>query len=98
MHHTNTSTLRSVVSESQTLLRNILARYGTFSTHIQTAYQRTVPVPSQQGRTVLFTKTEAYLTVLPSPWPQLKLTNYFFSNFYLKPKKCKNFNRILLDR
>ena len=29
VHHTNTSTVRSVVSESQTLLRNVLARYGT---------------------------------------------------------------------
>ena len=34
-----------------------MARYvNRFSTHIQTAYQRTVLVPSQKARTVLFGK------------------------------------------
>ena len=51
MHRTETSAVRSVVSELQTLLHNLLARYvSTFSTTIQTAYQSTVP--SQKRRTV----------------------------------------------
>ena len=62
MHRNNTSTVRSVVSELQISLRNILARYGTFGTHIQTAHQSTVAVLLQKALTVLFSKNWAFRT------------------------------------
>ena len=63
MHRITTSTLRSVVSELLMSLYNVLAWYGTFSTHFQTAYQSTVSSP--KARTVLFSKTlEAYRTAI----------------------------------
>ena len=49
MHHTNTSTVRSVVSEFQTLLRNVQSyMHGTVRL-VRTLKQRTIPVPSQQA-------------------------------------------------
>ena len=65
MHRANTSTVRSVVSELQTLLRNVLSWYGTLVRLVRTFKQRTtVPypylhnkhVPSEHARTVLFNK------------------------------------------
>ena len=57
MHRTNTSTVPSVISELQTLLRCVLAWYDTLvrlvRILIQIAYQSTVPVPSKKARTVL---------------------------------------------
>ena len=41
MHFTNTSAVRSVVSELHALLRNILAWYGTLVLLIRTFKQRT---------------------------------------------------------
>ena len=55
MHHTFTSTVRSAVSELQTLLHSVLARYGTLVRLVRTFKQRTnlpYPLPSQKVRTV----------------------------------------------
>ena len=52
MHRTNTSTARSVAGQLQTSLCNVLEWYGTFSAHMQAAYQSTVYVLSQKARTV----------------------------------------------
>ena len=43
-----------------------MVRYvKVFSEHIQTAYQRTLPVPLQKLRTVFLAKIEAYRTFVP---------------------------------
>ena len=43
-----------------------MVRYDSaFSMHIQTAYQRTLPVPLQKLRTVFLAKIEAYRTFVP---------------------------------
>ena len=57
MHHTSISTVLSVVSELQTLLRNILAWYGRLVRLVRTFKQRTsVPsAPSKQAHTVKLT-------------------------------------------
>ena len=64
MHRTNTSTVRSVVSE----LRNVLAWYGTFERLlVRTFKQRTkVPYPFLHKKRVLYFlgKIEAYRTLL----------------------------------
>ena len=46
MHRINTSTVHNVVSELQTLLRNVFAWYGTLVRLVRTFTQRTeVPYP-----------------------------------------------------
>ena len=61
MHRTNTCTLHSVVRELQTLLRNVLAWYGTLLCLVRTFKQRTkVPYIHKKRvpykRSVLFSK------------------------------------------
>ena len=63
-----------------------MARYvSTFRTHIQAAYQRTVPVPLQQApyRTSVpyfLAKIEAYRTYLPYRTAILDLFVFYFEN------------------
>ena len=52
MHRTNTSTVRSVVNALEISLRYVFAWYDTFSAHIQTANQRSVPL--QKTRTIQY--------------------------------------------
>ena len=74
MHHTTTSTLHNIVSELQTLPRNVLAWYGRLVHLVRTFKQRTnVPFPYLHNKSVYRTsapyflaKLEAYRTVLPS--------------------------------
>ena len=50
MHRTNTSTIRSVFSELQMWLPNVMLRYvSTFSMHIQTAYQSSCVARGRRG-------------------------------------------------
>ena len=67
MHHTNTRTVLSVVSEMQTLLPICMERYvSAFSTHIQTAYRtRTFTTSPYRASVPYFlAKIVAYCTVL----------------------------------
>ena len=67
MHHTNTSTVPSVVSELQTSLCTVLAWYGTLLRLVRIFKHRTnVPYPFLYQKRVLYflAKIEAYRTVL----------------------------------
>ena len=71
MHRSNTSTVRSVVSELQTLIRNVLAWYATLLSLVRTFKQRSkVPYPYLHKKCVpnncivVLAKIEAYRTVL----------------------------------
>ena len=67
MHRPNNSTVRSVVSELQTSLRNVLAWYGTIVHLVRTFKQRTkVPYLHKKRVPYLLAKIEFYRTVLPS--------------------------------
>ena len=57
MHHTNTSTVRSMVSKLHTLLHSVLAWYGTLVRLVCTFKQRTnVPYPYLHNRRVPYNK------------------------------------------
>ena len=63
MHHTYTSTKRSIVSELQTLLRTVRAWYGTLVRLVRPFKQRTnIPYPYLHNKRVPFfsAKIEAY--------------------------------------
>ena len=67
MHHTNTISVRSVVSELQVSLRNVLAWYDTLVRLVRTFKQRTnVPYPYLHNKRVphFLAQIEAYHTVL----------------------------------
>ena len=67
MLHTNTSTVRNVVSKLQTLLRNLIAWYRALVRLVRTFKQRTdVPYPYLHNKRVPYflAKIEAYRIVL----------------------------------
>ena len=68
MHRTNTSAMRSVVSELQTSLRKVLVWHGTLVRLVRTFKQRTkVPYPyfNQKRIPHFLAKLEAYRTQVP---------------------------------